>query len=126
MPTPAELRRKAAELRARAQELLELADRMDADQARAEALTGGAGDLTMVPMDTTTETKIRRGVPLTSDGPYAIAARNSNHSLLELAPILGLTYSTIKMRNSRRSAPEADRKALSKRPYLVPATAWKK
>jgi hypothetical protein len=114
------------DLRARARELLELADRMEADEARARALTGGAGAPTMATMDTATDTRVRPGVPLRSTGPYAIAARNSGHSLYELAQIFGLKYSTLKRRDHLKYAPPEDQKSLARKPYSVPATAWRK
>jgi len=133
VPTPNELRQLADDVieraRAKAAELRRLADEME---AALEGLPNPTIGHTMDNMDTSTVPKApsnRKGVKLTpeEDGdprPYAIAALNAGLTLRELGEQLNLSYSAIKMRNARRFGDAETRKALAKKPYNVPASAW--
>lgn len=77
-------------------------------------------------MDTSPEVTGRRGPELKSDGPVALAARNSGKSMLTVASEVGApSYNAAKQWNRRKSAPAWARARLAAAPYLVPATAWK-
>jgi hypothetical protein len=66
----------------------------------------------------------RRGPALKSEGPVALAARNSGKSMFEVAADLGVSYGAAKAWNRRKSAPVTARRALARSPYRVPASAW--
>ncbi len=65
-----------------------------------------------------------RGPVLRSTGPVAMAAVRAGVSMRSLAPRFGVTYSAVKMWDSRKSAPEAVRAVLAAEPFCVPLSAW--
>lgn len=93
MPTP-------AELRARARELLELADRMEADERRAAELTGGRTEPITNRMSATVS-PATPGRKIKSDGPVSKLALALGMSMGEISREIGVNYYTLKTQNHR-------------------------
>ena len=106
MPTP-------ADLRARALELLELAERMEADERRAAELTGGKVEPIPKGMETTDSTAVHSGPKIASDGIASKAAKALGLSFPELAKELAVNYHTLKTQNRRGTIPPETQAAIA-------------
>ncbi len=93
MPTP-------ADLRARARELLELADRMEADERRAAELTGRRTEPITHRMSATVS-PATPGRKIQSDGPVSRIALALGMSMGEISREIGVNYYTLKTQNHR-------------------------
>ncbi len=103
MPTP-------DDLRARARELLELADRMEADERRAAELTGVRREPITSGMDSTVSPVIHTGRKITSNGPVSLIALELGMSMGEIAREIGVKYATVKTQNHRgRLSPDVEK-----------------
>jgi len=97
------------ELRARAQELLRLADEMEATAARAME---SSRELTRVDSESISDSMQRKklarpGPKLESKGPYAKVVRRLRlKSMRELAELLGIKHNTLRTWDQRGNVPE--------------------
>lgn len=112
MPTSDDLRRRAQELKAKAAELLQLADEMDRRASAAlkmDGLTTRNDNATVTDMDATNVARTpnpHRG-PLASDGPMDRVVKELGLvTMRALAAALGESYSNVRSWNHRDFVPE--------------------